>query len=488
LPDRSLREEELLVRVGWIVKIRWLFLAVLAVTIVTGRYAFEIRFPVGKVLLVWAVILLYNVGFSLYYRFRKSGSEPDLTVSRIETYLQIGLDLLALTFLIHFTGGGENPFIYFYLFHAILASMLLPRVEVWLLGFVSYGMFLSVVALEYLEVIPHYPLEGLFTHSRHWNLPFMSVVSLGLLITLVITIYLSCSIVNSLRLREKNLVLTRNMLEKKSGELAEANAKLVERQKQLVQAEKLASMGQLVSGIAHEINNPIQFIQGNMQILREAIRDILPVLDEKEGKERGLKIARLPYPFFREQVQILLKDMADGAGRIGNIVRDLKTFARRDEGRLDEKVDVNRVVEAATRLVHNKVKRYRVEQSLAEGLPTLMGSIIQLEQVVVNTLINAAEAVEDRPDACIRIATRLEDDGRQVCLSISDNGPGMTDEVKDRLFDPFFTTKQRIGGTGLGMSITYGIIKEHGGSIEVDTRLGQGTTFHYILPVARSAS
>ncbi|HSQ53806.1 MAG TPA: hypothetical protein VLM86_00860, partial [Candidatus Bathyarchaeia archaeon] len=106
MPDRSLREEELLVRVGWIVKVRWLFLAVLAVTIVTGRYAFGIRFPVGRVLLVWTVILLYNLGFELYYRFRKTESAPDLTVSRIETYLQIGMDLLALTFLIHFTGGA----------------------------------------------------------------------------------------------------------------------------------------------------------------------------------------------------------------------------------------------------------------------------------------------------------------------------------------------------------------------------------------------
>ncbi len=488
MPDRSLREEELLVRVGWIVKVRWLFLAVLAVTIVTGRYAFGIRFPVGRVLLVWAVILLYNLGFELYYRFRKTESAPDLTVSRIETYLQIGMDLLALTFLIHFTGGAENPFISFYLFHAILASMLLPRAEAWLLGLVSYCMFLSVVALEYLEIVPHYQLEGLFLHSRHGNLLFLSVVSLGLLITLVITIYLSCTIVGSLRLREKKLVLTRNMLEKKSGELTEANAKLVERQKQLVQAEKLASMGQLVSGIAHEINNPVQFIQGNMQILREAIRDILPILDAKAKEDRGMKVARLPYPFFREQVQVLLKDMADGAGRIGNIVRDLKTFARRDEGRLDEKVDVNRVVEAATRLVHNKIKRFRLEQSLAEGMPAIKGSLVQLEQVVVNTLINAAESLEERPDACIRIATRLENAGRQVRVSIADNGPGMTDEVKHRLFDPFFTTKQRIGGTGLGMSITYGIIEEHGGSIEVDTRLGEGTTFHYLLPVSRSAS
>lgn len=486
MPDRSLREEELLVRVGWIVKIRWLFLAVLAVSIVTGRYVFGIRFPVGRVVLVGVIVLLYNLAFDLYHRYRKLRSVPDLTVSRIEAYLQIGLDLAALTFLIHFSGGAENPFIYFYLFHAILASMLLYRAEVWVLGFVAYCMFLSVVALEYFGVIAHYPLIGLFVVPRHRNLPFLFVVSVGLLITLVAAIYISCTIVNSLRLREKHLVLTRNMLQRKSGELAEANLKLVERQKQLVQAEKLASMGQLVSGIAHEINNPIQFIQGNMQILREAIRDILPLLDEKETREGGLRIARLPYPFFRDQVQVLLKDMGEGAGRIGNIVRDLKTFARRDEGRLDEKVDVNRVVETATRLVHNKIKRHRLEMNLADGLPPLTGSMVQLEQVVVNTLINAAEAVEDRPDACIGIITRLENGGRQVRLSISDNGPGMTEEIKDRLFDPFFTTKQRIGGTGLGMSITYGIIEEHGGSIEVDTRLGEGTTFHYILPVARS--
>ena len=104
---------------------------------------------------------------------------------------------------------------------------------------------------------------------------------------------------------------------------------------------------------------------------------------------------------------------------------------------------------------------------------------------MVNTLINAAEALEGRPDATIRIITRMGDGGRQVRLSISDNGPGMTDDVRDRLFDPFFTTKQRIGGTGLGMSITYGIIREHGGTIEVDTRVGEGTTFHYVLPVPR---
>jgi C4-dicarboxylate-specific signal transduction histidine kinase len=313
-------------------------------------------------------------------------------------------------------------------------------------------------------------------------------VSLGLVITMVTTIYLSCTIVHSLREREGKLVLTRNILEKKSAELEEANVKLMERQRQLVQSEKLASMGQLVSGIAHEINNPIQFIQGNMQILREAVGDILPILDEKEEKDGDLQIARLRYPFFRDQVQVLLKDMSDGAERISDIVKDLKTFARRDDGRLDETVDLNRVVESSVRLVHNKIKRYKVDLELSEEAPRLKGSAIQLEQVMVNTLINAAEALGERQDAVIHVATRIENGGRQARLSVSDNGPGMIDEVKDRLFDPFFTTKQRIGGTGLGMSITYGIIREHGGTIEVETCLGKGTTFHYVLPVPVAVS
>lgn len=488
MPDRLLREEELLVRVEWIIKIRWLFLAGLAITILTGRYVLHIGFPFRKALIVWAVILLYNLGFLLYHRYVGYRFSPDLTISRIEAYLQIGMDLLALTVLIHFSGGAENPFIYFYLFHVILASMLLSRAEVWIVGLAAYLMFLSVVALEYFEWLPHYQLEGLFQTSRYQNILYLSVANLGLVITMGTTIYLSCTIVNSLRERESKLVVTRNMVGKKSAELEDANAKLMERQKQLVQSEKLASMGQLVSGIAHEINNPIQFIQGNMQILREAIGDILPILDEKEEKDRNLKIARLKYPFFRSQVQVLLKDMADGADRISDIVKDLKTFARRDEGRLDDTVDLNRVVESSVRLVHNKIKRYNVALDLSEDLPRLKGSTIQLEQVVVNTLINAAEALGDRQDAVIRVVTRTENEGRQARLSISDNGPGMTDQVKDRLFDPFFTTKQRIGGTGLGMSITYGIIREHGGTIEVDTRVGEGTTFHYILPVPMAVS
>jgi two-component system NtrC family sensor kinase len=257
-----------------------------------------------------------------------------------------------------------------------------------------------------------------------------------------------------------------------------------EKQKQLVQSEKLSSLGQLVSGCAHEINNPIQFILGNMSIFYEAFEQIIAILDKQAEENPNLTLARLKYPFFREHIKTLLDDMTNGAKRIRDIVADLKTFARRDEGRLDEEVNINEVVRVCIRLVHNKIKRYRIEEDLDPTLPTITGSPNKLEQVVIATIINAAEALGDRKDGTIKITTRIADIGLGICLSIADNGEGMTAEIKNRIFDPFFTTKQR-DGTGLGLSISYGIIGEHGGHIEVESEPGKGATFRFHLPVKR---
>jgi polar amino acid transport system substrate-binding protein len=241
-----------------------------------------------------------------------------------------------------------------------------------------------------------------------------------------------------------------------------------------------------VAGIAHEINNPIQFIYGNMGILAEAFSDALPLLDAHSATRPDLRIARLDYPFFRQQIPILLTDMANGAARIGALVRDLKTFARRDEGTLDETVDLNEAVQASLRLLHDVIRYLRVEQDLDPNLPKLRGNLTQLEQVVVNTVQNAAEAVgRDARGGLIRVRTRSEDGGRRVRLSVHDNGAGIAPEVRDRIFDPFFTTKQRSGGTGLGLAITYGIIQQHQGEILVESQVGAGTVFHFLLPVSR---
>jgi signal transduction histidine kinase len=281
-------------------------------------------------------------------------------------------------------------------------------------------------------------------------------------------------------------VETRGMLQKKSEDFEAANMELREKQTLLVQKEKLASLGQLSAGMAHEINNPIQFIQGNMNILNEAMDTILPILDRRAETNSNLTIARLRYPFFRQHIKTLLNDMYSGTVRIADIVKDLKQFARADEGRLDEWVDVNEVVRSSLRLVHNKTKHYRVATELDPELPKLRGNSSKIEQVMVASLINAAEALTERSAGLIRVCTSSDVENGGISISISDNGSGMSEEVKQKLFDPFFTTKQRSGGTGLGLSITYGIIRDHNGRIEVESKVGEGTTFRYRFPRARS--
>lgn len=485
MPTAALRERELLHLLEWLVRVRWLFVAGLGLAVLTGAYVVPVGLPVGRAIAVGAVVLGYDALFFLHHRFLR-GRVPDLTGSRIEAGLQIGLDLVALTILIHVVGGAENPFVGFYLFHAIVGSMLLSRREAWLVGVAAFGLFLGLVLLEYAGILAHHHPTGLSALCRAGHAPFLVVVSVAFLVTLASTITITSTLADSLRLRERELVLTQEALVKKSEDLERACATLTERQEQLVHTEKRASLGQLVAGIAHEINNPIQFIYGNMGILSEAFADALPLLDAHGAARPDLRIARLDYPFFRRQVPLLLKDMADGAARIGAIVRDLKTFARSDEGGQDENVDLNEVVRSSLRLLHAQLRRFRVEEDLDSALPKLRGNLTQLEQVVVNVVQNAAEALGGAAHGVVRIRTRALHGSTRVRLSVEDNGCGIPPEVKARIFDPFFTTKQRSGGTGLGLAITYGIVQQHQGQIEVDTQPGRGTAFHFLLPVRRS--
>jgi signal transduction histidine kinase len=485
LIDRLLSEEELFARLEWFIRLRWVFLLGLSLIIPLTDFLLKISLPYPQILTVGGIILAYNTALYLHHAFFTRKRPPETIATRIEANLQIGADILALTTMIHYSGGAENPFIFFYLFHAIIASILLSRVEAWTHASLALASFLLVVSLEYLGIIPHYSLDLLISGAQHQNFLYLLAVSVALLVTLFGTIYMTSSIAHGLRTRERELVLTRSMLQKKSQDLQKVNQELREKQAQLVQSEKLASLGQLSAGVAHEINNPIQFIQGNMRILNEAMDTMLPLIDRHAEKHPDFSVARLKYPFFRQHVRTLLDDMYTGALRIADIVRDLKKFARLDEGRMDETVDVNEVVRSGLRLVQNKIKRYRVIEELDPKLPSITGCTSKIEQVVVSNLINAAEALCERPGGVITVAAKPEDGGKGILLSIADNGPGVPEEVKDRVFDPFFTTKQRTGGTGLGLSIAYTIVSEHGGRVEVASALGKGTTFTYHFPVKR---
>lgn len=254
-------------------------------------------------------------------------------------------------------------------------------------------------------------------------------------------------------------------------------------ERQLLQADKLASLGQLVSGIAHEINNPNTFIRGNLTIIQEALKDMTPILDRAYESRPDLKIARLNYEMFRQSIPVLVDDMVQGANRIKGIVEGLRKFAKRDEGLLNETVNVNSITEACLRLVENQVHRLAdVKVDFDPHLPEVTGNAQKLQQVIVNILINASQAI-DKPRGTITVSTCRPGDG-EVTLKVSDNGKGMDEKTVKQIFDPFFTTKRNQGGTGLGLSIVYGIIKEHKGRIEVESKVGAGTTFSIHLPIS----
>jgi signal transduction histidine kinase len=483
LPDAGLPERELDRLLSWFVRMRWLFVAGLVTAVLAGAYLFHASFPVPETLAVGAVILTYNTLFFLYHRFRPARPVPLLQASRVEAGLQIELDLLALTVLVHFSGGAESPFIILYVIHAIAGSMLLPPRLAWLVGAAAFLLLLLVVVLEYEPFLISYRPQPLEDISRLQHRSIRVAVSLAFLVSIATAVSITSSIMSGLRIRERRLLQVQAALVKKSEDLERTCARLTENQAQLIQTEKQASLGRLVAGIAHEINNPIQFIRGNMTVVAEAFADLLPILDQQFAARPDLRVARLDYPFFRRQMPVLLQDMADGAGRIGSIVSDLKTFAHRDEGALDEEVDLIETVRSSVRLLHNQLKHFRVEETLDPRLPRVRGNRTQLQQVVVNVLQNASQALGGDPKGSIAIRTCQEPGGGWVRLSIEDNGCGIPDELKQRIFDPFFSTRQRSGGTGLGLAISEGIIEQHGGRIRVESQVGAGTTFHILLPI-----
>jgi len=259
-------------------------------------------------------------------------------------------------------------------------------------------------------------------------------------------------------------------------------------EQQIQQADKLASLGQLVSGIGHEINNPNQFIRGNIKIIRQAINDMLPIVDEYQKQHADLKIARLKYDFFREHIMTLIDDMAHGSERIKGIVEGLRGFARKDEGLLVDKVDVNTLLEATTRLVQNEVHKHaEIDLELGMDMETFRGNSQKIEQIFVNLIVNAAQAIPDDRKGLITVRTFMGGN-EHVVIEIEDNGKGMDEKTQKQIFDPFFTTKRAKGGTGLGLAIAFRIVEEHRGSISVSSTPGIGTKFTIRIPVKEDES
>jgi len=286
-------------------------------------------------------------------------------------------------------------------------------------------------------------------------------------------------------------------LTSRNAELVELNERLSQAQQQLVQSEKLASVGQLAAGVAHEINNPIGYVQSNLGSLEKYLSDLFGILQAYEQLEAELGNAHpavasmanvkqsFDLEFLKEDLPNLLKESREGVDRVRKIVLDLKDFSRIDSAQQLEQADLHEGLDSTLNIVANELK-YRADVVKQYGpLPEIECLPSQLNQVFMNLLVNAAQAIDEGRRGTITVSTGIH--AEEVWVAVTDTGAGISPEHLSRIFDPFFTTKPVGKGTGLGLSVSYSIVKKHGGRIEVESELGKGTTFKVLLPVRRRA-
>ncbi len=258
-------------------------------------------------------------------------------------------------------------------------------------------------------------------------------------------------------------------LEARNRELAIAYRELQQAQSQLVQSAKMASLGALVAGVAHEINNPLAFVASHLGTVTRGLEGLAPELEPHLSEQGGHTLRKL-----RQR----LKDMRVGVERVEDLVVKLRTFSRLDEGEIKD-VNIEESIESVlTLLQHKLANRIEVERQFGR-IKRISCYAGPLNQVIMNIISNAIDAIEG--DGRITIAT--SDSGSTFILSVADTGKGIPAAIRDRIFEPFFTTKPVGAGTGLGLSISYGVIQKHGGTLNVESAEGKGTTFVIKIPI-----
>lgn len=286
-------------------------------------------------------------------------------------------------------------------------------------------------------------------------------------------------------------------VELQNQELKQINQDLKSAQQQLLQSEKMASVGQLAAGVAHEINNPIGFINSNVSCLKNYVDVYIGVSDrivallnlpddtDESAKEKDrLKIELLDYieendiSFINEDIKELLADTDDGLKRVIDIVQNMKIFARADSDNM-QAFDINQCIATTAKMVKPKVQQKAELILELNDLPKTILNVGRINQVLTNLMVNASQAIESKGTVTVKSA--VVDD--KIQIQVSDDGTGMDEETMKSIFNPFFTTKPEGEGTGLGLSISFEIMQEHGGSIDVTSKLGEGTTFTMVLPV-----
>jgi two-component system, NtrC family, sensor kinase len=410
-----------------------------------------------------------------------------------ELALLIGL----ITFILWQTFGLANPLEYMFLLPLVWASF----------RFGMRGGTLLVVSLSLISIAATAQGSGIFAEIDSTNSLILLQSFIG---TVSLTILILSATINQQKSAEAQLKEVNNLLEnrvaERTAELLQTLADLGKTQAQLVQTEKMSSLGQLVAGVAHEINNPVTFIHGNLSHTQRYADDLLELFglyqknypEPTEDIQHALEEKELE--FLKEDFPKLLTSMKAGAERIREIVKSLRNFSRLDESEF-KAVDLHEGIDSTLMILQNRIQKkpgspeIYVSKSYDE-LPLVDCYPGQLNQVFMNIISNAIDFIEEYDQrrgaeaaklnpSTIKISTEINDKN-QVLIRIADNGPGMTESTRARAFDPFFTTKPIGKGTGLGLSTSYQIVTEkHGGKLYCQSLLDQGTEFVVEIPIRR---
>jgi signal transduction histidine kinase len=490
---RAITSEEYRERLRWAVRVRWLVIAGFFVLAVVAARAGLLPSLWPCTVAAAAAVLVNGVNHWCVSRGRGV---------RAVTALAIPGDVLLITYVILNTGGVESPFVMMYVVQVVSTAMLVSLPVAAVGAAASVACLLAALALQEAGFVGGAGLGdvGGSTYRLVW--------ALYLLYCLALLAYVGGYISERLRDSERDLAATnRNLREALASlkgahaDLEEAYARLRSTEAQLVHSEKMRALGQFVAGIAHELNNPLAFVGGNLDYIRQTVEALSEMLEV-------YRAADLPAPagaLLAEKRRILrvdplladlpaaVADCTEGVRRSTEIVRELRDFARGDlSGPQWRRCDLHASIDRALLLLRHRVGGAVAIEKRYEPIPEIECVSGQIEQVFVNLLANAFDAI-GAGGGTIRVGTRvdpgdqIDSAGPCVVVSIADDGPGIAPEVRQRVFEPFYTTKVEGEGTGLGLSVSYGIVERHGGVITVESEPGVGTAFHVFLPFSRQA-
>ena len=417
-------------QIAWFLSMRWIVAAVTTAAIFVSQHVLRLLPDAVTPYLWMGCMALWLTSLVFHWTKNEFGNFRSCMLWLILT------DLVILTHLLHFSGGLENPLFVIYIFHVIIAGILLPKRDAYLVSALIAAFFLFAAFGEYFRLLPHYTL-AIFPHEGHGaqaahashQLPFVLGTTGTFLILLGGSTFFTTTIME--RLRASN--------------------------QRLLQAEKFGALGQLVAYIAHEVNNPIGIISTRMKLARSGA-------DEYASPE-----------FLKETLEIVDRQ----ADRVGNVVRSLLSLSK---PHLQPKspTDFNDVLSEALYILSGRVSRAGIimEETLAEDLPKIESRRNDLLHVFLNILNNAIDAMPR--GGALKVESHLADGW--ISASIADTGPGISEEFLDKIFDPFYTTKSHEQGTGLGLSISLALVRSLGGEIKVESARGKGSCFRVRFP------